>query len=202
MVRRAIPGSFKKLPNPVVEADSDQRAVGSSLFASSCSMCHGIKGNGESLLGQGMFPPAADLTGELAVRKTDGQLFWIVAKGLAFVGMPSFSEMLSPQETWLVVSRIRELQKQGAHGQAAAVPTGSDLEKGAQIFVDQDCSACHGENAEGDIGPALRATELSELRFLAQIRRGSTNMPSFGAYSLLDPDAELMYAWLKSLSAE
>src|SRR4051794_18198551 len=88
-VQAAIDGSYKDKANPV-PATAQNIASGKTIYNSNCAFCHGVSGAGDALIGQSMFPKAANLLQDDTVKKTDGQIFWILENGLAFVGMPAF----------------------------------------------------------------------------------------------------------------
>ncbi len=98
---------------PVVQ---DSRAIesGRSAYTGSCSICHGLDGTGKGILGKATYPNATDLTSENAIEMSDSQLYWIIANGLSFTGMPGFNSQYKSQDIWSIVSYIRTLQKQGS----------------------------------------------------------------------------------------
>ncbi|GER65990.1 cytochrome c-551 [Weizmannia acidilactici] len=69
--------------------------------------------------------------------------------------------------------------------------SGGDAEK----LVDQKCSACHGNNLEGDVGPNLQhiGSKLSEKQILHVIENGKGDMP---AGLLKGSDAKKVAKWL------
>jgi mono/diheme cytochrome c family protein len=72
-------------------------------------MCHGAPGVEESEFGQGLNPPAPDLTLPVIQKMSDGELFWIVSNGIRMTGMPAFSPTHKPEEVWKIVSFVRHL---------------------------------------------------------------------------------------------
>jgi mono/diheme cytochrome c family protein len=111
-VEAAIDGSYKDKTNPVA-ATADNISAGRTVYNTNCAFCHGVTGAGDATIGQNMFPKAADLLGQDTVKKTDGELYWIMENGLAFVGMPSFKSSLSADDLWKATLYIRQLQKSG-----------------------------------------------------------------------------------------
>jgi mono/diheme cytochrome c family protein len=65
-------------------------ARGKQLYDVECSLCHGAGARGDAALGRQMFPPAVDLTRDRTQTKTDGQLYWLIAHGLNYTGMPGW----------------------------------------------------------------------------------------------------------------
>ncbi len=74
-----------------------------------------------------------------------------------------------------------------------------DAEAGRQVWLRQECIDCHGDNAEGDRGPALAGTGLTYDAVLLQVRTGAGRMPDFTAEEVSDIEVQQIYAWLRSL---
>jgi mono/diheme cytochrome c family protein len=80
-----------------------------------CAACHGQDGSGHNDFGADFYPPVAKLTGDTQ-KLTDGQLYWIVAKGFASTGMPAFGKEHSPEDIWRMVLWVRHLPPASAGG--------------------------------------------------------------------------------------
>jgi mono/diheme cytochrome c family protein len=50
--------------------------------------------------------------------------------------------------------------------------------KGQSIFKSH-CSVCHGDKAEGKVGPVLRARSLTDATFWSAVVNGKRAMPAF-----------------------
>jgi rhodanese-related sulfurtransferase/cytochrome c553 len=81
-------------------------------------------------------------------------------------------------------------------------PIVGDIEVGAEIYAEQ-CAVCHGDNGEGEIGPALgnptmlSLTSDAFLRYAIENGRDGTDMPSFG--DVLEADQiDAVTAFLRS----
>jgi cytochrome c oxidase cbb3-type subunit 3 len=81
-------------------------------------------------------------------------------------------------------------------------PVVGDAEAGALLFADQ-CAVCHGENGEGEIGPAignpamLAITTDAFLRYAIENGRDGTDMPAFGPI-LSAEEIDALTAFLRS----
>jgi len=81
-------------------------------------------------------------------------------------------------------------------------PVIGDIAAGAEIYADQ-CAVCHGENGEGEIGPAignpgmLAITTDSFLRYAIENGRDGTDMPVFGEI-LSATEIDSVTAYLRS----
>ena len=62
-----------------------------------------------SEIGEGLNPPAPDLTQPSVQSKTDGELFWIVQNGIRMTGMPAFGPTHKDEELWTLVAFMRHL---------------------------------------------------------------------------------------------
>ncbi len=71
--------------------------------------CHGAPGVDASAIGEGLNPPAPDLTLPKVQGRTDGELFWLVQNGLRMTGMPAFGPTHPEEEIWKIVAFLRHL---------------------------------------------------------------------------------------------
>ena len=82
------------------------------LFRWNCSHCHGMAGAGDGRVNDFLqaynYVPVPDLSGEATVEKTDGDIYGILTDGVLV--MPPFKNLLSPEDRWLLVDYVRELQ--------------------------------------------------------------------------------------------
>ena len=70
-----------------------------------------------------------------------------------------------------------------------------DLGRGQQLYLDKQCSACHGPLAEGGIGPKLSATTASFEDFLHVVRTALPPKPAFNETELTTQDVHNIYGW-------
>jgi hypothetical protein len=62
-------------------------------------------------IGQGLNPPAPELTLPRVQKRPDGELFWIVSNGIRMTGMPAFKPTHKPEEIWKIVAFLRHLEE-------------------------------------------------------------------------------------------
>jgi cytochrome c oxidase cbb3-type subunit 3 len=131
--------------------------AGAAVFATYCSQCHGsgaagAKGYPNLLDNDWLWGGAIDdiaYTVRHGIRnEVDADAHWSQ--------MPAFGELLEPQEIAAVADHVRQISGQTPNDPAL-------LEQGAVIF-DEQCSACHGIDGEGD--RALGAPTLSDAIWL------------------------------------
>lgn len=78
---------------------------GKQLFTQQCTPCHGESGKGDGPAGKFLGKPLPDFTKPEFHKQTDGTLFWKLSKGNA--PMPTFEEILSEEQRWMVVDYLR-----------------------------------------------------------------------------------------------
>jgi mono/diheme cytochrome c family protein len=100
-----------------VTVDKHLLQMGQKKYSIVCAQCHGVLGDGNSIVAENMalrLPPSLL---ELSSRPA-GHFFNAITQGYGV--MPSFSGELDTQERWAVVAYVRALQ--AARGTAAGQP--------------------------------------------------------------------------------
>lgn len=82
--------------------------AGQNDYREYCAGCHGLDGSGRSQLEAEFYPPVPKLI-EDAQQMTDGQLYFIIAKGIRYSAMPSFETHHKREEIWRMVLWLRHL---------------------------------------------------------------------------------------------
>jgi mono/diheme cytochrome c family protein len=80
-------------------------------FADHCATCHANDGSGDISLGRSMFPPAPDMRAGPTQAMTDGELFYVIERGIPLTGMAAWGNGTPQGErsTWELVHFIRHL---------------------------------------------------------------------------------------------
>jgi mono/diheme cytochrome c family protein len=104
----ATPTSVKAAANPIRPTEL-VLAEARDHFADHCAVCHGNRGDGKTMLGEGMYPPPPDLRAEPTRSLTDGEIMNIIRNGIRFTGMPGFGG--SDEDNWKLTLFIRHLPK-------------------------------------------------------------------------------------------
>lgn len=84
-----------------------QSDSGATTFKSSCAMCHGTTGSGNTPAGKHF--GAQDLRGEQVKSLTDAQIEQVISDGRN--AMPAYGKRLSTEQITELMQYIRELQK-------------------------------------------------------------------------------------------
>src|SRR5688572_8432229 len=88
--RLAIPAASRTMPNPVPTSAAAVSA-GMAHFADHCAVCHANDGSGDTEMGRGLYPKAPDMRRAPTQQLSDGELFYIIERGIRFTGMPAWS---------------------------------------------------------------------------------------------------------------
>lgn len=75
----------------------------------------------------------------------------------------------------------------------------ADAGHGQQLFSSLGCTACHGPQGEGLIGPTIAGTDLPLSTVVRQYRAPYQNMPRFGPDQVSEADIADIYAFLQTL---
>ena len=146
----------------------DPRAVeeGRVAFRGSCSLCHGIKGEG----GRG-----PDLTiGAYTGANADRTLFDIISNGVAGTEMAGFASRFESDDIWRLVAYVRSIAGSSSTRTAGNVRNGDDL-----FWNKGQCGQCHMVDGRGmRMGPEL--TTVGRQRSAAYLRE-----------SIVSPGADL-----------
>lgn len=104
----STPGDAKALRNPRTVTDETMTEA-REHWTEHCSVCHGVDGRGDTVIGRGMYPPAPNMNESQTQQKSDGELFYIISNGVRLTGMPGWGGGDSPEEIWDLVAFIRHL---------------------------------------------------------------------------------------------
>ncbi len=194
-----------------IRPPTDPRALvaGRIVYLGACSQCHGPDGNGDGWLAHLSYPPASALNDIDTQRRTDTELYWIIAHGLSFVGMPGFQGRLSDEQIWSVVAYIRSFSA-AADGSLSATPTAGTngspptnpreavSSRGALLYVSYGCVNCHGIGK--DVSGRLQIGRIDQ-RAIRVIREGSKEgMPAYPPEVLSDQDLDALLSYLEAIS--
>ena len=96
-------------------------AAGVALYASHCQGCHGGPEAAPSAIAKGLSPEAPQLAKDGVEDDPEGKIYWKIAHGIRFTGMPSFRQSLSEREMWQIALFAKHMDKlPAAAGQAWA----------------------------------------------------------------------------------
>jgi mono/diheme cytochrome c family protein len=101
----------RRAPHTSNPLGKDASAIndGRDHYKEMCVTCHGAPGVDATEIGDGLNPPAPDLTLTRIQARPDGELFWIVQNGIRMSGMPAFGPTHKEREIWAIVAFLRHL---------------------------------------------------------------------------------------------
>jgi len=109
----------KDVKNPL-PATSENIAEGKEAFSHYCIACHGLDGQNTGVpFAENIAPPVPSLASSDVQSYTDGQLKWVIDKGIFPSGMPASKGILTDEEIWSTVLYIRHLPAAGSLGEPA-----------------------------------------------------------------------------------
>lgn len=94
----------KEVPKTVpIQADDAAFTAGAQVYKDHCAVCHGLPGQPQSAIAQGMFPkPPKLMEGTGVTDDPPGETYWKVSGGIRMTGMPGFDKTLSTTQMWQV----------------------------------------------------------------------------------------------------
>ena len=117
-----------------------------SLYQNYCSACHGDKGDGDSLAGQGMVPPPRNFTTpQSAVELNLQRIRLAIREGVPGTAMSGWKSRLSEAEIEALADLIRT-----RFMLPSALETATE---GSRIYAEY-CSVCHGDSGKGAVWAA------------------------------------------------
>ena len=161
------------LNNPVLSQEkppAESVAVGQVLYRSRCAVCHGDKGQGD-------IGPSLNNQSVLSVVSNEF-LHDSIVEGRPGTAMPAWRQLKS-QDVVDLIALFRSWQTVPSKN-LPTVHVAGDHEYGALLYRGM-CSACHGENVEGGIGPQLSnpvfLKSVSDQTLVEWISNGRTGTP-------------------------
>jgi mono/diheme cytochrome c family protein len=107
----------KGLKSPLLPT-AENISEGQQSFSHYCFACHGLDGQKTGVpFADAMSPPVPSLASPGVQAYTDGQLYWIIGRGLWPSGMPAAKGILNEEEMWSIVLYIRHLPPAGSLGE-------------------------------------------------------------------------------------
>ena len=94
----------KEMPKSVpIQADEAAYVAGAQIYKDDCAVCHGLPGQKETAIAEGMFPkPPKLMEGTGVTDDPATESYWKVAGGIRMTGMPGFDKTLSTTQMWQV----------------------------------------------------------------------------------------------------
>jgi mono/diheme cytochrome c family protein len=123
------------MPYPVTPA---VMARGQERFNIYCSPCHSRVGNGEGMIVERGYKPAANFHDAKRLAEPLSHFFTVMTNG--YGAMPDYSAQLPPEDRWAVAAYIRALQYSQS-ASAASVPSGTKIDSLEDIAASEGYDA-------------------------------------------------------------
>ncbi len=86
-----------------VPADEATYLAGADVYKQNCALCHGLPGESQSAIAEGMFPKPPELFHGTGVTDDPAwETYWKAKNGIRLTGMPSFKGHLNDTQLWQV----------------------------------------------------------------------------------------------------
>lgn len=109
--------------------------------------------------------------------------------------------LLQLKKTKIVGPTVSTYESQKNRFQLPVVDLNRNISTGQKIY-EKNCASCHGNEAQGKIGPRLRARLIPKDSFFTVIAQGRNSMPGFGE-TLNRDQLESLWSFLqRPLSSE
>jgi mono/diheme cytochrome c family protein len=182
--------------------DTASAQIGGFIYDERCAACHGDQGQGE------IAPTLA--SPDFLALADDHYLYVAMVDGRPGAGMPAWRN-LSSADVASTIQHLRSWQETPSRRLSTATIDG-DAATGREVFTG-NCVGCHGDHAEGAVGPQLNNPVFLATVSDAMIRswvldgRSGTAMRGFArggqGMTELDPErVDDVVAWLRSLEGQ
>jgi predicted CXXCH cytochrome family protein len=136
----AIPRTARREKNPL-QASADNLQTGREIFLVRCANCHGVDGSGRTPVGRSLYPRVPDLRAQPTQNLSDGEIHYIIEKGVQLTGMPAWGNPYQQSDDiWQLVIFIRNQQPLTKTEQVQQAAIGS-----AHYVGSQACAKCHAD---------------------------------------------------------
>jgi thiosulfate dehydrogenase len=94
----------KEMPkSSPIPAEEGAFMAGAQVYKDNCAVCHGLPGQPQTAIAQGMFPkPPKLMEGTGVSDDPPEETYWKVTGGIRMTGMPGFEKFLSSTQIWQV----------------------------------------------------------------------------------------------------
>ncbi|GAC1437744.1 MAG: hypothetical protein NVSMB68_09670 [Thermoanaerobaculia bacterium] len=104
----AIGRGARGLTSPLQPTEANLTA-GAGLYVTHCQICHGGPTAEMSSIARGLTPNPPQLAKDGVEDDPVGTIYWKIAHGIRFTGMPSFRGSMSESEMWQVALFVKHL---------------------------------------------------------------------------------------------
>lgn len=114
MAKMALHAYLDKLPHPSPQVPADEKNLleGAKVYKENCAVCHGLPGQSQTAIAQGMAPRPPHLFKGTGVTDDDEwETYWKAEGGIRMTGMPGFKGSLTETQIWQVTVLVKNMDK-------------------------------------------------------------------------------------------
>ena len=101
--------------DPTLPANEATYLAGADVYKQNCAVCHGLPGESQSAIAQGMFPKPPELFhGTGVTDDPPSETYWKAKNGIRLTGMPGFKDHLNDTQLWQVSVLLANADKVSA----------------------------------------------------------------------------------------
>jgi len=102
---------MRAIASPPEPSLTDEQRIKAGLrsYQTMCATCHSAPGHKSSPVRKGLNPKPPRLDKQQVQRRSNAELYWIIAHGLRMTGMPAFGPTHNPEKIWGIVAFVRQL---------------------------------------------------------------------------------------------
>ncbi len=186
LVVLSIPASVRSRTNPHA-GDADAWRTAADHFGEHCAICHGADGRGRTPFASTMYPPVPDLASDAVQRLSDGAIFAVIQHGVRWTGMPAFASSHDEDETWRLVSFVRQVPRLTAADLHSATSHHDEAPAHADVTIAMDGTAFAPNTATVRVGNTVAWVNKDQFP-----RNVSSTAGGFRSDDV-DPDRRWMY---------
>lgn len=116
-----------------LQPDEPTLTAGATVYVAHCLICHGGSDGSPSSIARGLAPDPPMFSKEGVEDDPEGNIYWKVAHGIRFTGMPSFRGALSETQLWQVSLFLKHMDKLPASTQQAWAAASARAEPGSAL---------------------------------------------------------------------
>lgn len=114
MANMALHAYLDKLPHPKPQVPADEKNLleGAKVYKENCAVCHGLPGQSQSAIAEGMAPrPPHLFKGTGVTDDEEWETYWKAEGGIRTTGMPGFKGSLTETQIWQVTVLVKNADK-------------------------------------------------------------------------------------------
>lgn len=109
-LRATIAREMPQGDGPIAAGPENLRA-GMKLYGENCAFCHGLADGKATNSALGLFQKPPQLAKRPVTNDPSGSIYWKIAHGIRFTGMPAYREHLTEDQLWQLTVFLKNMEK-------------------------------------------------------------------------------------------